>query len=809
MTNHWVDIKNADLIIIMGGNAAEAHPCGFKWVTEAKAHRGAKLVVVDPRFNRSAAVSDFYAPIRPGTDIAFLGGVINYLLSNNKIHEEYVKHYTNAPYLVREDFAFDDGLFSGYDPEKRKYNRDTWDYALGEDGYVQIDETLQNPRCVYQLMKQHYSRYTPEVVSKVCGTPKDAFLKVAEMIGETSRPDKVMTILYALGWTQHSTGSQNIRSMAMIQLLLGNIGRVGGGVNALRGHSNVQGITDMNLVSGVMPGYLRMAADEEQDFQGFLAKRALKPLRPNQMSYWQNFPKFWVSLAKTFYGNAATKENDFAYHWFPKYDKPYDVLQMFERMHNGEMNGFICQGFNPLAAVPCLQKVSAALSKLKYLVVIDPLSTETAEFWRDHGELNSVDASKIQTEVFRLPANCFAEETGSYTNSGRVLQWHWGAADGPGDAKGDVEIIAGIFTKMRDMYRKEGGTFPDPILNLTWNYAIPEQPSPEELAKEFSGKALADVTDPKDPTKVLAKAGEQLATFAHLRDDGTTSSGNWLYCGSWSQAGNLMARRETSDPSGLGFYPNWGFAWPANRRVLYNRANADIHGKPWDPSRKTIAWDGHKWSGFDVPDMRGDAAPEEDVGPFIMHPDGVGHLFALKGMADGPFPEHYEPFETPLGVNPMHPKNPLVTSNPASRLFAYDKAQLGKADKFPYVATTYRLTEHYHYWTKNVRINSVLQPSQFVEMNEELAKEKGIAHGDTVKVTSNRGYIRAVAVVTKRLQPLDVDGKKVHTIGIPIHWGFIGVAKKGFLANRLTPFVGDATAHTPEFKAFLVNVEKA
>jgi len=269
MTNHWVDIKNADLIIIMGGNAAEAHPCGFKWVTEAKAHRGAKLVVVDPRFNRSAAVSDYYAPIRPGTDIAFLGGVINYLLSNNKIHEEYVKHYTNAPYLVREDFSFNDGLFSGYDAEKRKYNRDTWDYALGKDGYVEIDETLQNPRCVYQLMKQHYARYTPETVSRVCGTPKEAFLKVAEMIGETSRPDKVMTILYALGWTQHTTGSQNIRTMAMIQLLLGNIGRVGGGVNALRGHSNVQGITDMNLVSGVMPGYLRMAADEEQDFQGY------------------------------------------------------------------------------------------------------------------------------------------------------------------------------------------------------------------------------------------------------------------------------------------------------------------------------------------------------------------------------------------------------------------------------------------------------------------------------------------------------------------------------------------------------------
>jgi formate dehydrogenase major subunit len=809
MTNHWVDIKNADMVLIMGGNAAEAHPCGFKWVTEAKAHRKAKLVVVDPRFNRSAAVSDFYAPIRSGTDIAFLGGVINYLLTHDKIHHEYVLNYTNVPYLVRDDFSFEDGLFSGYDAENNKYDRESWDYQIGPDGYVIVDMTLQHPRCVFQLLKTHYSRYTPEMVSKVCGTPKEDFLKVAEMIGEHSTPDKVMTILYALGWTQHSVGSQNIRTMAMIQLLLGNIGRVGGGVNALRGHSNVQGITDMNLVTTILPGYMRLAEDAEQDFQGYLAKRAFKPLRPKQMSYWQNYPKFWVSLAKAFYGKAATADNNFRYDWFPKYDKPYDVLHMFERMHQGQMNGFICQGFNPLAAVPCVRKSSEALAKLKYLVVIDPLSTETAEFWRDYGEFNQVDPSKIQTEVFRLPATCFAEETGSYTNSSRVLQWHWAAADPPGNARSDTGIIAGIFVKLREMYRKDGGTFADPVLNLTWNYLDPTDPSGEELAREYNGKALADVTDPKDPTKVLAKAGEQLSTFAHLRDDGTTACGNWLYCGAWSEKGNLMARRDTADPSGLGFYPNWGFSWPANRRVLYNRANCDLAGKPWDPARKTIAWDGSKWSGNDVPDMRPDAAPEEGVGPFIMHPDGVAHLFALKSMAEGPFPEHYEPFETPIGINPMHPNNPKATSNPAARVFKGDRADLGKADKFPYVATTYRLTEHYHYWTKNVLSDVILQPSQFVELNEQLAKEKGIANGDPVKVSSNRGFIRATAVVTKRLRPLEVDGKTVHTVGIPIHWGFIGVAKQGYLANRLTPFVGDANAQTPEYKAFLVNVEKA
>lgn len=809
MTNHWVDIKNADLIIIMGGNAAEAHPCGFKWVTEAKAHRGAKLIVVDPRFNRSAAVADVYAPIRPGSDIAFLGGIINYLLSNDRIHHEYVKNYTNMAYLVRDDFDFTDGIFSGYDADKRKYDRESWDYQYGDDGYVKVDMSMQHPRSVYQLMKAHYGRYTPDVVSKVCGTPRDAFLKVAEMISETSTPDKVMTILYALGWTQHTVGSQTIRTMAMIQLLLGNIGRVGGGVNALRGHSNVQGITDMNLVTNVLPGYMRLAADKEQGFDGYLKARSPQPLRPNQISYWKNFPKFWVSIAKAFYGDAAQAENNFRYDWFPKLDKPYDVLQMFERMHNGEMNGFICQGWNPLAAVPCVQKVQDSLAKLKYLVVIDPLATETSEFWRDMGDYNEANPAQIQTEVFRLPSTCFAEETGSYTNSGRVLQWHWQAADPPGEAKADTDIIAGINYTLRELYEKEGGMFPDPIVNLSWDYGHPLTPHPEELAKEFSGRALRDIPDPKDPGKVLVKAGQQLAGFGQLRDDGSTMCGNWLYCGSWSETGNLMARRDTSDPSGLGFYPNWGYAWPANRRVLYNRANCDTSGKPWDPKRATIHWNGSKWVGNDVPDMAPTAAPEQDVGPFIMHPDGVAHLFALKSMAEGPFSEHYEPFESPLGINPLHPDNPLATNNPATRLFDYDRKQLGRADRYPYVATTYRLTEHYHYWTKNVLSSAILQPSQFVELDEELAGEKGIKHGDSVKVTSNRGYIRAVAVVTKRLRGMDVNGKRVHTVGVPIHWGFVGVAQKGYLANRLTPFVGDANAHTPEFKAFLVNIEKA
>jgi formate dehydrogenase major subunit len=808
MTNHWVDIKNADLVMVMGGNAAEAHPCGFKWVIEAKKQRKAKLIVVDPRFTRSASVSDFYAPLRSGTDIAFLGGVINYLLTNDKIHHEYVKAYTNAAFLINPDFKFDEGIFSGYNAEKRSYDKSTWTYQLDSQGYAKVDETLQDPHCVFQLMKQHYSRYTPELVSQVTGTPKDQFLKVCEMIGETAAPNKTMTICYALGWTQHSVGSQNIRTMAMIQLLLGNMGMAGGGINALRGHSNVQGITDMCAYSEVLPGYMSAPTDADVDRKTYLEKRTPKALRPNQMNFPQNFPKWFTSLQKAWFGAAATPANDFGYDWLPKKDAAYDVLAIFERMHQGKMNGFVCQGFNPLAAVPNKRKVGDALAKLKYLVIVDPLATETSEFWKDYGEFNTVDASKVQTEVFRLPCNLFAEETGSYTNSGRVVQWHWQAAEGPGESISDSEVVARIFQKIKAMYQKDGGKLPDPILNLTWPYRIPSKPSPEELLMEISGKALADVYDPKDKTKVIAKAGEQLAGFAQLRDDGSTSCGNWIYGGCWSQAGNLAARRDNTDPSGLGQTLNWGYAWPANRRIIYNRASCDPAGKPWDPSRSVIKWLGDKWGGNDVPDMRPDAAPEENVGPFIMTPEGVARLFAPL-LAEGPFPEHYEPFETPLDKNPFHPGNAKALSNPAARVYKGDMEVFGKAKDYPYVATTYRLVEHYHYWSKHVRINAILQPEQFVEIGEELAKEKGIAAGDRVKVSSMRGHIKAVAVVTKRIKGLDVDGKKVHTIGIPIHWGFKGLTKPGFIANTLTPFVGDANSQTPEFKAFLVNIEKA
>jgi formate dehydrogenase major subunit len=764
--------------------------------------------VVDPRFTRSASVADVYAPIRTGTDIVFLGAMVNYLLLNDKIQHEYVKSYTDFTFIVREDFTFDEGIYSGYDPQARKYDKHTWDYEMGADGFVKTDPTLAHPRCVFQLMKQHYARYTPEMVARVCGTPKEKFLQIAEMIASTSTPTRAMTIMYALGWTQHSTGSQMIRQGAMVQLLLGNIGVSGGGMNALRGHSNIQGLTDLGLMTQLLPGYINLPVDSEQTWEQFLAARVLKPLRPNQLNYQQNMDKFIISLMKAWWGDAATAENHWAFDYLPKLDKYYDMMQAFELMNQGKMTGYICQGFNPLAASPGKYKQNLALAKLKFLVVMDPLATETSEFWRNYGEHNDVDPSKIQTEVFRLPTNCFAEEEGSLTNSSRWLQWHWKGAEPPGEARSDLQIMGGIFTRMRKLYQTEGGAFPDPIVNLSWPYIDPNSPSAVELAKEFSGKALKDLADPKDPTKITRKAGEQLAGFAELRNDGTTSSGCWIFCGSWGPTGNLMARRDNSDPTGIGQTLNWAYAWPANRRVLYNRASCDPNGKPFNPQRSLVSWNGTGWGGADVPDFKVDEDPTHGMGPFIMNPEGVARFFARGGMTEGPFPEHYEPFETPLASNPLSPKNEQSLNNPAARVFDYDRKAFGKPDKFPHAATTYRLTEHFHYWTKHVRLNAIIQPEQFVEIGDVLGRELGIVSGDRVKVSSNRGYIKAVAVVTKRLRAMTIDGKTLHHVGIPIHWGFMGLAKPGFLANTLTPVVGDANSYTPEFKSFLVNVEK-
>ena len=804
MTNTWVDIKNADFILIMGGNPAEAHPVGFKWAIEAK-KRGAKLIVVDPRFNRSAAVADEYVPIRAGSDIVFLGGIINWLVANDKIQWDYVKAFTNASYIVNEGYSFNEGLFSGYDEAKHSYDKSSWSYELDAKGNAKTDPSLKHPRCVWNLMKEHYARYTPDVVSDLTGSPKEGFLSVCKHLGECSTPTKVSTILYALGWTQHTVGAQNIRTMAMIQLLLGNIGMPGGGVNALRGHSNIQGLSDLGLLSTSLPGYLTLPNEKTHPtFAAYVDKATPKALQPNQLNYWSNTPKFMVSLLKWFWGDKATKDNNWGYDWLPKWDRMYDVLAVMDLMHQGKVNGFIVQGFNPLTSLPDAKKTSASFSKLKYMVVIDPMTTETSSFWRNHGENNDVDTASIKTEVFRLPSTCFAEEDGSIVNSSRWLQWHYKGAEPPGEAKSDQEIMAEIFMAMKKLYQEEGGNVAEPILNLAWPYKNPMDPTPEELAKELNGRALADIPDPKNPGQFLVKKGEQIPGFAVLQDDGSTMSACWIFAGCWNQAGNQMARRDNTD-TGLGNTPGWAWAWPANRRIIYNRASCDPAGKPWDPKRKLIAWNGEKWAGADVPDFKVDSAPADGMNPFIMNPEGVGRLFCVDKLVDGPFPEHYEPMETPLGTNPLHPK---VVNSPAVRMFKADRERLGNHKDFPYVGTTYRLTEHFQFWTKNVRLNAIAQPEQFIEIGEVLAKEKGITAGDMVKVSSNRGYIKAKAVVTKRIKALTVNKQTVHQIGIPLHWGWETVAKKGFLSNNLPPAVGDCNTQTPEYKAFLVNIEK-
>ncbi len=819
MTNGWVDIKNADVILAMGGNPAENHPVGFKWFMEAKKTRGAKLIAVDPRFTRTAAVADMHAPLRPGTDIAFLNGLIRYAIEKKRFHEDYVKIHTNGPYIIGEKYAFTDGLFSGFDGSKGDYDKAAWAYEPDpQTKAYKVDMTMQDPRCVLQLLKAHVDRYTPEMVERICGTPKATFEKVAEIVTSTGNAERVGTITYALGWTQHSTGVQMIRAGAVLQLLLGNVGRPGGGMNAFRGHSNIQGATDTGGNTEILPGYLKTPVGSQTSLKEYLDTNTPTTLNKQNwasMNYWVNYPKFMVSLLKSAWGKAATKENDFGYDWLPKTDGNYSWMYIFDDMYRGSSTrvggkepgpeGLITFGMNPVGLGPNSKKMVAALSKAKWLVVVENVETETAAFWKAPKQYEGPDPAQIQTEVFLLPAANFAEKDGTFTNSARWLQWKWKALDPPGQAKADQEILSRILFAVRDLYKKEGGTLAEPIMNVLWSYANPVNPDLSEVLKEMSGKALADIPDPKDKTKVLKTAGQQLDGFGQLQDDGSTLCGNWLHSGVYTEAGNNAQRRSTADPNGLGMYHNWAFSWPANRRIMYNRASADADGKPWDPKRPGITWNGEKWVG-DVPDIKPDSKPGE-YGAFIMLPEGVGRLYSAA-LNDGPFPEHYEPIEAAID-NPLHPK---VTSNPSSKKFSTDKDKYGDKKDFPIVCTTYRLTEHFHYWTQhqhNGRLNE-MQPGFFVEIPEGLAKEKGIANGSQVKVISARGEIQGVAMVTKRMPELKIDGKPAWQIGFPIHWGFAGDTNHtGPLANLLTPSAMDPNTWTPEYKAFLVRVEKA
>ncbi len=810
MTNHYIDLKNSDCILIMGSNAAENHPIAFKWILKAK-DRGAKLIHVDPRFTRTSARCDYHVPLRSGTDIAFLGGMIKHIIDNNLIQEEYVKYYTNASMIVSSGFDFKDGLFSGYNAEKRSYNKDTWTIEKDEKGVPIRDYTLQNPRCVYQMLKKHYERYTLDAVSSITGVSKDDLLKVYNEYGATGAKDKAGTECYALGWTHHTVGSQIIRTMSIIQLLLGNMGICGGGINALRGEPNVQGSTDHAILYNILPGYLKMPTGSVDTLQKYLDKYTSKSSDPQSANWYQNYPKYAVSFLKAVWGDKATADNEFGYSWLPKMDdgKHYSVLHTIDNMYAGKIKGFFAYGSNIAVSSPNTTKVRKGLAKLKWLVNVNIFDNETASFWKGPG----MDPKTIDTEVFLLPAAASMEKEGSQSNSGRWVQWRYKAANPPGDALSDGDITMRIIDALRELYQKEGGAFPEQLLNLKWDYKTPQGTfDVVKASKMINGHYTRDliIEDPsgKNPKEVNLK-GEMVPSFAKLMADGSTSSGNWLMSGSFEQKGaNKMQKRGKDDPTGLGLYHDWSYAWPLNRRIIYNRASCDLNGKPYNPKMKLLEWVGDKWVG-DIADGPWPPLADQEKGklPFIMRADGVGAIFGA-GMVEGPFPEHYEPLEGPLTKNPFSSQ----LNNPTITIFKADVDKVANADaKFPYVCTTYSCTEHWcSGFTRWQPWLLEMQPECYLEIGEALAKELGVKNGEKVKVASVRGEVKCVAMVTKRLKPMKVEGKTVHEVGMPFNYGWRypeGAADAS--ANYLTPSVGCPNTFCPEYKAFMVNVSKA
>lgn len=799
MTNHWIDIRNSDCILIMGSNAAENHPISMKWVEKAT-DKGAKLISVDPRFTRTSSKADIYAPLRSGTDIAFLGGMMNYILTNKKYHKEYAANYTNASFIVGPKYDFNDGIFAGFDAKAKKYDKSMWAFAKDDQGIPKRDLTLKDPRCVFQLMKKHYERYTPEKVSAITGTPAKDLKKVWETYAATGAVDKTGTIMYAMGWTQHTVGVQNIRMMAMIQLMLGNMGRPGGGVNALRGESNVQGSTDHCLLFHIWPGYLGTPNASLPTLAAYNEKNTPKTNDPLSANWWQHKPKYMASFLKAMFGEAATAKNDFGYSWMPKLDvgKTYSWLDLFDEMYKGSFQGFFAWGQNPACSGANANKTRQAMAKLDWMVNVNLFHNETASFWKGPG----MEPGDIKTEVFLLPCVTSVEKEGSITNSGRWSQWRYQAAKPLKGCKPDGDIMVELFEKVRELY-KDGGAFPEPILNMRWDFVKNSKFDAHAVAKLINGYFEKDTT-----VKGKAfKKGTLVPSFAFLQDDGSTSSANWLYCNSYTEKGNMAARRGKKDPTGMGLYPEWSWCWPVNRRIIYNRAAVDLNGKPWSKNKNILEYVDGKWVG-DVPDggwppMVNQAKTRR---PFIMKPDGVASVFG-PGRADGPFPEHYEPIECPVEKNLMSG----TFTNPVAAIYGTDADVYKTCDpRFPFVCTTYRVTEH---WQTGILTRwqpwlLETQPQLFVEMSLELAKLKGIRNGEMCKVSSGRGKVEAVAMVTGRFKPFTIMGQTIHQVGLPWCFGWIYPEDGGDSANLLTPSAGDPNTRIPETKAFMVNVEK-
>ncbi len=864
-------MEQSDCIVFEGSNMAECHPVAFRWPMKAKTEHGAKLIHVDPRFTRTSAMCDIYAPIRAGSDIAFLGGLINYVINNERwktdsFFQEYLLHYTNASAIIRSDFKGTeelDGVFSGlmeykrdkpgweYDGFLGQYQTDSWQYAgqgdeMGQprggeensapgrkekqartypgEPFDQVikklitpptkhDPTLKHPSCVFQLVKRHFSRYTPEMVQRVTGCPPETFTKVAETILENSGRDRTTSFAYAVAWTQHTNGPQMIGCCALLQLLLGNMGRPGGGIMALRGHASIQGSTDIptlyHSIHGYMPAFSALKTHET--LRDYIATEA------NATSYWANYPKFLVSYLKSMYGEAATPQNDFGYDWHPKITGDHSHMPMFVAMADGKVKGMLCIGQNPATSLNAVLE-RKGLRRLQWLVVRDIFLTETATFWQRAPEIEAgeVKAADIDTEVFFMPAAQAAEIDGSFTNTQRMLQWHFKAAEAPGDCRSDLWFTHQLALRLKKMYADSELPRDQGINNLTWDFdpdpghviTPAGEPDAHKVLREINGYVTGNPT-------------QHLDGFDKLKDDGSTTCASWIYCGVYPAPDQNLAANKQADPAGvMNSERNWGWAWPANRRVLYNRASADLNGKPWSERKKWVWWDGKEWTGYDTPDFAKTKAPSapgnvKKVGldalsgtePFIMIPDGRGWLYNPSGLLDGPLPTHYEPAESPV-------RNALYRQQ-SSPVFKYwkrdDNLLSGVADpRYPYVITTYRLTEHYLSGVMS-RWNpwlTELMPELFIELSPELASEKGIKNTDWVRISTPRSQIRAKALVTRRLRPFRLGDQVVHQVGMPWHWGWEGVAT-GDVVNSLSALVGDPNVTIHEGKAFVCNVEKA
>lgn len=818
----------------IGSNSAENHPVSSRWIH--KAHdNGAKWIVVDPRYTRTAEQADIYCPIRSGTDIAFFGGLYNYIIENDLWQHDYVLNYTNASYLLDPDYEFDPetGFFSGWDEETGKYSNATWHYQVESEStwdtsangdyawavapgvpeftppvveHPKKDMTLQDPMCVFQQFKKHYSRYDMDTVCSICGMDKETLELVYSTYASTGQPGKAGSILYALGQTQHTYGAQNTRAMSVLQLLLGNIGIPGGGVNALRGEPNVQGATDMGMLVNEHPAYLKWPNDT--------ARASLRKWLEGETysdGYYTNKPKFLISSLKEWFGDAATVDNDYGYDWWPKVPSSPDftIMSTFELMDQEIIKGYFNWGMNPCHSAPNAGFVRRSMAKLDWLVVADQVITESASFWKAP-DMNPAD---INTSVYFLPCALIYEKPGTIANSGRWLQWRYQAVEPWEDSKPDYEMVDLLWQEICRLYREEGGANPDPILNTKWDYYVDGKIDPRPVAWALNGYTIEGTncnTTSDNPETAL------LAGYADLKADGTTACAMWIYGGFYNNndapldpAQQPIGQRDNSDKTGLGLNTTWAYAWPNNRRILYNRASADINGKPWNPDKVLCEWTGDSWILNDAADFvakKGDDPVPPNNKAFFMLWEQNGRLESY-GMEDGPLPEHFEPFETPVETNLLNGS----LNSPCMKFANNESTKHGSASDYPIVATTYSVTEHWQTGGQSRACPALVEamPSQFIEISEELASEKGIASGDMVRVWNNRGSVEVNAVVTKRIKPFTVHGSTQHLVGLTHHFGWSDLFGTGDVVNDLTPNVGDPNSQTPEYKAFLVNIEKA